>query len=272
MTTLRLVTQSRTPLRSSLLEAHDWLVAAPAFPRGLAPYRRLQQMAFEDGAGTRSLVRNHPVILVHGCIGNPTTWVPLVRRLHRRGVANMYAFGYASVGVDVPELAERLLRQVQREVGTEPVHLVGHSLGGLIVRYFAQELADDTTVATLATIATPHRGARLARLLPTALGCDLRPGSPLLRQLARQPVRETPFTTYSTDRDLLVSRESATLQSTNVANVSIPGYGHLSILNAPPLADHLAFRLHQAEQLSPRIPRQPSPPDLRAVRVEPSLP
>jgi pimeloyl-ACP methyl ester carboxylesterase len=207
MTTFPLDARRRAPLRSGLVEARDWLVAAPAFPRSLVPHQRLQPMTVEDDLRARSLVRNHPLVLVHGCIGNPTTWVPLVRRLHRRGLDDFFAFGYESLGVDVPELAERLLRQVEREFGSEPVHLVGHSLGGLIVRYVAQELADEATVATLTAIAAPHRGAGLARLLPIALGRDLRPDSALLRRLALQPARVPAFTTaYYTDRDMLVSR------------------------------------------------------------------
>ncbi|MDQ1674586.1 MAG: triacylglycerol lipase [Frankiaceae bacterium] len=273
MPTLRLATAGRSPLHTALGEARDWMVAAPAFPRSLLPPRRLLRMAVADGPRARSLVPSHPLVLVHGCIGNPTTWRPLVRRLHRRGLDAVYAFGYTSFGVDVPELAERLLTQVEQEFGQEPVHLVGHSLGGLIARYVTQELAADTAVATLTTIATPNRGAGLARLLPTALGRDLRPDSPIIRELASRPLPGASVTTaYYTDRDLLVPQRSATLCSPDAEDVAIPGFGHLSILNAPRLADELVSRLRHAERLTRAVPKRSARPILRAVGGQPSLP
>jgi triacylglycerol lipase len=72
----------------------------------------------------------------------------------------------------VADRARQLVDFVNREVPNEPIHLVGHSMGGLDCRYAASRLGLGARVLTLTTIATPHRGSpfadwgvrRLARL------------------------------------------------------------------------------------------------------------
>jgi len=45
---------------------------------------------------------------------------------------------------------------------TGPVHLIGHSMGGLDARYFITRLGGHAKVASLTTISTPHHGSMLA--------------------------------------------------------------------------------------------------------------
>jgi pimeloyl-ACP methyl ester carboxylesterase len=241
---------TRSSLRSTVHELHDWCSAAPAFPGSLRSDRHLNPVADTAPGSVRPLVRNRPVVLVHGYIGNTSTWRPLIRRLQNRGFDDLYTFGYASYGVDVPRLAARLTRQVRRDLGPDAagIHLIGHSLGGLIVRYAVSELGLDAQVATVTTIATPNSGAPLAHLCRSTLGRDLRPRSDVLRRLSAQPLSaQVQWMAYHTDRDVLVPRRSAVLEGAGVANVALPGYGHLSILDAPALADDLAFRLRAAD-------------------------
>ena len=50
----------------------------------------------------------------------------------------------------------------RQKTGKQKVHLVAHSMGGLDSRYYISKLGGGKTVATLVTIATPHRGAIFA--------------------------------------------------------------------------------------------------------------
>ena len=61
-----------------------------------------------------------------------------------------------------------------RRRGYERIHVIGHSLGGLITRYYVQRLGGDSRVHTLVTLGTPHQGTQLARAAPLL---------PLVRQL-----------------------------------------------------------------------------------------
>lgn len=63
------------------------------------------------------------------------------------------------------------------------VVLVGHSLGGLVCRYYLEWLARKGRPADLITLGTPHYGTYQARLAPGACGGQLLPGSPFLTEL-----------------------------------------------------------------------------------------
>ena len=63
------------------------------------------------------------------------------------------------------------------------MHIVGHSLGGVIARYYVQRMGGSARVDTLVTLGSPHTGTLGAYLVPTALGRQLRPGSAPLTEL-----------------------------------------------------------------------------------------
>ncbi len=85
----------------------------------------------------------------------------------------------------IPKRAARVFEAIQRTVGENgPVHLVGHSTGGLDARLFvtpnaalgigAEELeALSSRVQTVVTVATPNHGAPAAAFFSSAMGAQL---------------------------------------------------------------------------------------------------
>ncbi|HJZ55093.1 MAG TPA: alpha/beta fold hydrolase, partial [Gemmataceae bacterium] len=55
-----------------------------------------------------------------------------------------------------------LKRFIEREVPRGPVHLIGHSMGGLDARYMISRLGMEQRVRSLTTVGTPHRGTAFA--------------------------------------------------------------------------------------------------------------
>lgn len=100
------------------------------------------------------------VVLVHG-IWNAKSWLaPLARRLRAQGF-EVEVFGYPSIlGGPEPAIAE-LIRTLQ---GGPPVHLVGHSLGGLIGME-ALRRAPDLPVQRMVCLGSPLCGSHAARTL-----------------------------------------------------------------------------------------------------------
>jgi triacylglycerol lipase len=62
----------------------------------------------------------------------------------------------------VAQRAAQLKAFLDRRVPGEPVHLVGHSMGGLDARYLIARLGMAHRVLTLTTLGTPHRGTAFA--------------------------------------------------------------------------------------------------------------
>jgi pimeloyl-ACP methyl ester carboxylesterase len=170
----------------------------------------------------------------------------LVSRLAEARFGDFWAFQYGCGRQTLHELAKAFAHSLLT-LGGQPVHLVGHSLGGLVIRYAVQHF--DVAGLSVALIATPNRGSRLAYLGVGALAGQLRPGSAVLRGLAhRQPARVLPWTAYYSPTDVVVPPSSAVLdgRGQDVVNVGIDGRGHLSILRSKTLADDLAARMHDA--------------------------
>lgn len=100
------------------------------------------------------------ILLVHG-IWNAPSWVaPLAWRLRREGF-DVDVFGYSSV-LGGPEPA--IARLIDRLRGGGPVHLVGHSLGGLI-GLEALRRTPDVPVRRMVCLGSPLCGSDAARSL-----------------------------------------------------------------------------------------------------------
>ena len=62
----------------------------------------------------------------------------------------------------IAERAEQLKSVIERESPHEPVHIFGHSMGGLDARYMISRLGMAKRVHSLTTLGTPHRGTAFA--------------------------------------------------------------------------------------------------------------
>ncbi len=78
---------------------------------------------------------------------------------------------------------------------TIPIDVVGHSMGGLVARLAASKNRPGTRllIKRLFTLATPHRGARLAtKIAPDPAARDMKPGSALIKRLDEE-LDDDPF-------------------------------------------------------------------------------
>ncbi len=195
----------------------------------LPPARRGLIVSDVEAAGT-------PILLVHGIVSNRSIFTLLRRGLTRRGFTNVFAMNYSTVATDVRTAALRLAEEVEEvvaESGYERIHVIGHSLGGLIGRYYVTRLGGDARVHTLVTLGTPHEGTWAAYAVPTRLMRQMRPDSALMRELAR-PVHgcRTRFISYWSDSDAaILPQHSAALRHRDLRarNVRLHGAGHLTL-------------------------------------------
>lgn len=217
-----------------------------------------------------------PVLLVHGYGANKSNWVFVRRYLHQAGFGRLHAFNYNALVADIPRLAERCAEQtdeLRTRLGVDRVHLVGHSLGGIIARYAVQVLGL-RGVGVCVTIASPHGGVRLARygaplasLAPLHSASSLRPDSTVMT-LLRSSARPLPtrFVAYYSNLDLVVAARRAMIvePELDATNVLVKDHGHLSILWSRQLASSVVEQLGAAEGLPGYGSRAPSLESRRA--------
>jgi triacylglycerol lipase len=196
---------------------------------GLTPAQRSLLVSDVRAAGT-------PILLAHGIIDNHTIFALMRRQLARRGFSSIHTFSYSPLTVDVRRTAERMGEEIEaicESSGSDQIHVVGHSLGGLIARYYIQRLGGHERVHTCVTLGTPHQGTMAARLLPWPLVKQLRPESDLMEELEEPaPDVGTRFVAFYSDVDqLIVPQRRARLQHPDLIarNIRVRGVGHLSL-------------------------------------------
>lgn len=196
---------------------------------GLSPIQRGLVVGDVEASGT-------PILLVHGVVDNRSIFAVLRRALRRRGFRRVIGINYSPLTRDVRLAATQLAIRVERlceETGFERIHVIGHSMGGLIARYYVQRLGGDARVHTLVTLGTPHAGTLPAHLVPHRLARQLRPGSDLVQELA-QPAAgcRTRFLAVWSDLDqLMVPKHAARVDHPDLdaRNVLVRGVGHMSL-------------------------------------------
>ncbi|GAA0596202.1 alpha/beta fold hydrolase [Kutzneria viridogrisea] len=198
----------------------------------LPPLQRGLVVSAMQSAGT-------PILLVHGIGDNRSVFTVLSAALRRRGFGVVHAVNYSvltAVSGDVRRAAALFGEQVERvceQTGADRVHVVGHSLGGLIARYYVQRAGGDQRVDTLVTLGTPHRGTLSAYVLPTHLARQLRPGSRLMGELEQPaPGCRTRFVVVWSEMDQVVLPQSnARLEhpDLDVTEQRLRDVGHLAL-------------------------------------------
>lgn len=214
------------------------------YPTGLTPERR--RLTRPAPALPRSPAAV-PTVLLHGFADNRSVFVLLRRALARRGPHPVECLNYSPLTCDIRAAADLLGRHVEEicaRTGHHEVDIVGHSLGGLIARYYVQRLGGDRRVRTLVTLGTPHSGTTVAPLASAhPIVRQMRPGSPVIEELRLPaPGCRTRFVSFWSDLDRIMAPvETARVDHPDllVQNVRVSGIGHLALPVHPAVADSI---------------------------------
>ena len=222
-------------------------------PRGvyrtdsLPPAQRSLVVSDPAAAGT-------PILLIHGIMDNRSVFAVFGHALRRRGFGVVHAINYSVLTGDLRSAAHEVRGHVERLrelTGSDKVHIVGHSLGGLIARYYVQRMGGHEAVDTLVTLGTPHSGSNTAYLMPTPLARQLRPGSEILTELTeRAPGCSTRFlVVWSRLDEMILPQGNARLRhpDLDVAELGLDDVGHLSLPIDPRTVHWVASTLARGE-------------------------
>ncbi len=122
-------------------------------------------MRRQDTPLDASCQTNYPIVLIHGAgfrdLKWPVYWGRIPGALERRGARVFYGLQdcWASTETNAREIVRRI-DEILRQTGAQKVNLIAHSKGGLEARMAASSLKAGDRIASITTIATPHRGSK----------------------------------------------------------------------------------------------------------------
>lgn len=150
----------------------------------------------------------NPVVLVHGIWNTAAIFAALQAHLEREGW-QVYAPSLTPNNGDAPleSLAEQVASFINSALGSQqPFDLLGFSMGGLIARYYVQQLGGLARVQRFVTVSAPHQGTLLGALSHRYGIRQMRPGSPFLKALNQdiQQLKSIQFSSLWTPFDLLI--------------------------------------------------------------------
>ncbi|OKJ01964.1 lipase [Streptomyces sp. CB01249] len=247
-------------LRATALELFVLAGHALLYPTGIAGERHPGRAPADEGAEPVDRpditpTDRPPVVFLHGFIDNRSVFVLLRRSLARHGWLHLESLNYSPLTSDIrtaAELLDRHIEEICARTGHPRVDIVGHSLGGLIARYYVQRLAGDRRVRTLVTLGTPHSGtavAPLAGALPIVR--QMRQGSAPVEELRLPaPGCRTRFVSFWSELDrVIVPAEAACVDHPDLdaVNVRVTGIGHLALPVHPAVAAAVRQALDEAE-------------------------
>ena len=163
-----------------------WFARALSIAWQAVTGRRIGLVAPPDRLG------EHAVLVLHGLNLDDWLFWPMRRRLRKAGFGPVYLYNFGPLRWTLEENAEMLARDLaQLHAQHGAVHLVAHSMGGMIARYCIQRLGCAPYVRSLTTLATPHFGTPMARLGVSRPAKQLKPDAEFVRDL-NDPSRPFP--------------------------------------------------------------------------------
>jgi triacylglycerol lipase len=140
----------------------------------IEPEKYMKKLKLSEFPQPEIIHLKHPVLICHGYGGfsmliKPSPVHDSCMRLRTYGIEafapNIVPF--STISVRAEQWADRIT-QLKQKYGYEKLNVIAHSMGGLDMRYAIARLRMAESVASLTTIATPHKGTSLADIVLTA--------------------------------------------------------------------------------------------------------
>ncbi len=221
------------PFRAALAE---WGISAALSAARPAGFFRL------PGANVRG---PRPVIVLHGYAMNRANFVPLAYRLARAGLGPVLGFEYWTLGRTAAAARQLgwFVDHVCAETGAESVDVIGHSMGGVVARYYVTLAGGDGPVRRLITLGSPHNGTDVSRIGIGHPGRELVTGSKLLARVAASPPpTHTKITTIWSRGDALVPAAGQPPLA-GAETIIYDDLGHVALLGSRRVAADVIARL-----------------------------
>jgi triacylglycerol lipase len=204
--------EARAVVRQATLLPFD--VGAPLLPSAVAP-------------------GEHVVVFLHGLFASAGVLRPLRTRFLAEAQVRTAALSYAP-GPEVAALTARLRALVDALPAETPVHVVGHSLGGIVARDYARSPGAHR-LRSIVTLASPFGGVQGAARFRFGSARDLDPESPVLRELRSAPVAVPHLSLLAREDGFTLDADAHRTPGSDLHVIA--GVGHHSVLFDPRVAE-----------------------------------
>jgi triacylglycerol lipase len=189
-----------------------------------------------------------PIVMVHGYAMGRAGFLPLACRLAAAKLGPIAGFEYWTLGrtADAARALAAFCDEVRVATGAAEIDLIGHSMGGVVGRYYVQLGGGDGKVRNLITLGSPHHGTDVSAVGIGRPAKELFFGSILLQRLEAAPLpRNTKITVIWSRSDALVpGARQARLPG--VAEIVYDDLGHLGLLADARVGGEIIARLREA--------------------------
>lgn len=176
-----------------------------------------------------NIFSHEPVILVPGFYSTASAFDKLSNYLMELGWSVYILELVPNTGeLELEYLAKQLADFISKTFPNQQlVNLVGFSMGGIVSRYYVQELGGIDRVQKLITVASPHYGTKAAYLCDRKACLQLRPDSKFLQDLNRHifMLAQIGFTSIYNPLDFIILPPQSSLVPVG-ENVTVPVLHH----------------------------------------------
>ncbi len=179
-----------------------------------------------------------PVLCLHGYMMNRACMSRLADKIEQN--FELYHIDAATLRPTIEPIqkhAEKMMERLDllaKAWNAEKFQIVAHSMGGLIARYALAKLDGKRRISRVISVATPHKGSKLAAFAVGADGVSLLPGSDFFLELEEaekdMPESLVPWICLVGRNDNMVVPYSNAIWEKADANLLVEGCGHLTFL------------------------------------------
>ncbi|CAK7068875.1 MAG: hypothetical protein DELT_01785 [Desulfovibrio sp.] len=253
-----------------------WLEAAVAAAQLAIAFPLDPILRHIENADEHEDTANHPpVLLVHGLYHNPSGWMFLRRSLRKAGFRKIHTVAFSSWNTNIAAVTAKLESSVQtlegRYDGMKPI-LVGHSLGGLIIRNWLAKEENQKRSLGAVTLGAPHRGSKMAALAFGELGKSLCPANPFFEELANtEKEAAIPCISLVSEADTMVLPLQSLVPVTKGWTMKITPYAtHAGILTKGAVCRMVAWELHRMAAAAPKPAAKKEAAPVESAPAEPA--
>ncbi len=188
-----------------------------------------------------------PVILLHPYMMNRGCMIYLFFKLKRERYKNVYALTitpkFAPIEFQASKFAE-LVNGILKKHNSQKFIGIGHSQGGIILRYYAQKIGGVDKIEKLITIGSPNQGTKIGIFARSFNGKQMRYQSDFIKSLNQEiPVGLNLLCILSPTDNMILPWTGGKVE--NKEYYITPPLGHGSLIFSPDVANKIISYLEE---------------------------